>query len=57
MKVLTDLKSYTLAPEEIEALLAKDFGDKLLPVDSVMLAKHRQQQASLELYKKRFQRS
>jgi len=57
MKVLTDLKTYTLAPEEIEAMLAKNFGNKLQPVDSAMLAKHRQQQASLELYKKRFQKS
>ena len=57
MNVLTDFKTYTLTPQEIEALLAKDFGDKLQPVDSALLAKHRQQQASLEIYKKRFQKS
>jgi hypothetical protein len=49
-----ELKSYTLLPEQIEALLLADFGDKLQPVDSGKLAKHRQQQANLAASKLRF---
>lgn len=53
-----NLKSYTLMPEEIEALLQTDFGDKLQPVDKVMLAKLRHQQhqhqVTMEAYKARF---
>ncbi|MDR3591097.1 MAG: hypothetical protein P4N41_15695 [Negativicutes bacterium] len=59
MQEFGDIKSYTLMPEEIEALLFADFGEKLQPVDKVMLAKHRQQQhqqqVTLEAYKARFQ--
>lgn len=35
----------TLTPEEIEKLLASDFGDKIKPVDSRKLAQQRQHQA------------
>lgn len=35
----------TLTSEEIEKLLASDFGDKLKPVDRGKLAKQRQHQA------------
>jgi hypothetical protein len=52
MRIPADLKTYTLSPNEIEALLSKDFGDKVQPVDSVLLAKHRQQRANLQLYNK-----
>lgn len=34
-----------LTPEEIERLLATDFGDKLKPVDCKKLAKQQQNQA------------
>jgi hypothetical protein len=58
MQEYGDLKSYTLMPEEIEALLMADFGEKIQPVDKVLLAKHRQQQhqqqATMEAYKARF---
>ena len=54
MKNGLELKSYTLLPEEIEAMLLADFGDKLQPVDSGKLAKHRQQQANLAASKLRF---
>lgn len=54
MKNGLELKSYTLLPEQIEALLLADFGDKLQPVDSGKLAKHRQQQANLAASKLRF---
>lgn len=54
MKNGLELKSYTLLPEEIEAMLLADFGDKLQPVDSNKLAKHRQQQANLAASKLRF---
>lgn len=47
MKETSSVTSYTLPPEEVEALLAKNFGDKLQPVDTVLLGKlRRQQQAS-----------
>jgi hypothetical protein len=59
MQEFGDLKSYTLMPEEIEALLLADYGEKIQPVDKVLLAKHRQQQhqqqATLEAYKARVQ--
>jgi len=60
MQEFGDLTSYTLMPEEIEALLVASFGEKLQPVDKVMLAKHRaqqqHQQATMEAYKARFQK-
>ncbi|HEY3424910.1 MAG TPA: hypothetical protein VGL27_08960 [Negativicutes bacterium] len=54
MEEWNELKTYTLIPEELEALLLNDFGNKLQPVDSVKLAKQRQQQAATEAYKNRF---
>jgi len=45
----------SLMPEEVEALLLKEYGDKLQPVDRAMLANRRQkeqeQQVRLEKYK------
>ena len=40
-----ELKTSTLTPEETEKLLLTDFGGKLHAVDSVKLAKQRQQRA------------
>ncbi|MDR3562705.1 MAG: hypothetical protein P4N59_14895 [Negativicutes bacterium] len=55
-----ELKSYTLMPEEVEAILQNNFGDKLQPVDNVMLEqqkrKQQQHQANMETYKTRFQK-
>lgn len=48
------LKVYSLAPEEIEAMLLTDFGDKLQPVDGAKLSKLKQQQANAAAYKARF---
>lgn len=60
MKVLSDLKSYTLSSEQIESLLMNEYGGKLQPVDNVMLAKQRQQkehrEATYQAYKNRFQK-
>ncbi len=42
---LNEVKTQTLRPEEIEALLAREFGDKVNPVNREELAKkHRSQQ-------------
>lgn len=48
------LKVYSLAPEEIEAMLLTDFGDKLQPVDGAKLSRLKQQQANTAAYKARF---
>jgi hypothetical protein len=56
MKENSELKTYTLVPEELEALLSSDFGDKLQPVDSAKLAKQRQQQAALKANEIRFRK-
>ncbi|MPM50334.1 hypothetical protein SDC9_97073 [bioreactor metagenome] len=47
-----EAKNYTLTAAEIEKLLQENFGDKLQPVDSVKLAKQRQQQAKYRDRKK-----
>ncbi len=40
-----EVKTQTLRPEEIEALLAREFGEKVTPVNREELAKkHRSQQ-------------
>lgn len=57
VKVMTgrdEMKAYTLAPAEIEALLLKDFGGKVHPVDAAKLSKLKQQQANAVLHKTRF---
>ncbi|VBB09353.1 Hypothetical protein LUCI_4643 [Lucifera butyrica] len=54
MRIETELKTYTLAPEEIEALLLTDFGDKIQPVDGAKLSKLKQQQTTAAAYKTRF---
>lgn len=48
------VKVYTLAPEEIEALLLTDFGGRIQPVDGAKLSKLKQQQANTAAYKARF---
>lgn len=48
------MKVYTLAHEEIEALLLTDFGGKIQPVDGAKLSKLKQQQANTAAYKARF---
>jgi hypothetical protein len=40
-----DVKTYKLAPEEIEKLLSAKFGTKIEPVNNAKLAKQRQQRA------------
>jgi hypothetical protein len=45
MKDLTEVKTRTLTPEEVEQLLLHDYGNKLQPVDSNKLAKLQRQQA------------
>lgn len=40
-----EVKTQTLTPEEIEALLLTNFGGKLQPVDSAKLAKQQKQRA------------
>lgn len=56
-KVMTgrdDLKTYILAPEEVEALLLSDFGGRLQPVDGTKLSRLKQQQANAAVHKMRF---
>ena len=48
------MKVYTLAPEELEALLLTNFGGRLQPVDGAKLSKLKQQQANSAAYKARF---
>lgn len=40
-----EMKTYTLTPEEVEKLLAAEFGGKVEPVNEAKLAKLRQQRA------------
>ena len=58
MKESENVKTYTLSPEEVEALLMDKFGGRIQPVDSVMVAhqkqKQQQRQATFEAYKNRF---
>lgn len=54
MTKINGLKTYTLSPGEIEALLVTDFGGKLQPVDSAKLSRLKQQQAKAAVYKTRF---
>ncbi|SEP46268.1 hypothetical protein [Propionispora vibrioides] len=54
MTEINGLKTYTLSPSEIEALLLTDFGGKLQPVDGVKLSRQKQQQAKAAVYKTRF---
>ncbi|MBP2656108.1 MAG: hypothetical protein H6Q73_3677 [Firmicutes bacterium] len=51
------LKTQTLSPEELEALLQTEFGDKLQPVDGVRLAKQRRQQAAMKANRFKFRKS
>jgi hypothetical protein len=44
-KEWSEVKTQTLTTDEIERLLRNDFGDKIQPVDSAKLAKHRKEQA------------
>jgi hypothetical protein len=46
------VRTQTLTPEEIEALIAKDFGSKVNPVDFDELARSRQAQERLRAFKK-----
>ncbi|MDT8902098.1 hypothetical protein [Anaeroselena agilis] len=49
MEKWNEVKTQTLRPEEIEALLAKEFGEKVNPVNHEELAKkHRSQQLNNE---------
>ncbi len=48
------MKVYTLAREEIEALLLTDFGGRIQPVDGAKLSKLKQQQANTAAFKARF---
>ncbi|HMM21689.1 MAG TPA: hypothetical protein PKA10_13300 [Selenomonadales bacterium] len=44
--------SYTISPEEVERMLAADFGDRIQPVDKAMLAKQQAKAAHLKSLKK-----
>ncbi len=47
-----EVKTQTLRPAEVEALLAKEFGEKVSPVNRDELAKrHRSQEAAQETKK------
>jgi hypothetical protein len=53
-KVMTgkeEVKTYTVSPEEIEALLQTNFGSKLQQVDGAKLLKLKQRQAAVAAYK------
>jgi hypothetical protein len=40
----SDLKSYSLGSEEVEALLQADYGDKIRPINEAKLQKQQKQQ-------------
>ncbi len=52
-----EVRVQTLKPEEIEAMLVNDFGDKLQPVDGAKLMRQRQQHAAMAANKLRFQKN
>lgn len=47
MKEPSKVTSYILPPEEVEALLARNFGTRLQPVNTALLGKLRQQQQAV----------
>ncbi len=50
-EVTNGMKSYTLSSEQIEALLASEYGGKLQPVDHIQLKRLRQVQQRQEDWK------
>ncbi|MBU2701053.1 hypothetical protein Ga0466249_002164 [Sporomusaceae bacterium BoRhaA] len=53
-KANSDLKSYSLSSEEIEALLQADYGDKIIPVNHAKLQKQQRDKQRLAAMQDRF---
>lgn len=53
-KVKSNLKSYSLSSEEVEALIQADYGDKILPVNHAKLQKQQKEKQRLAAMQNKF---
>ncbi len=53
-KAESELKSYTLNPNEVEALLQANYGDKIIPVNQSRLQKQQRDKQRLSAMQNRF---